>query len=1401
MFHHTPVEVDKENKNSQGLTKQVLRCKTPHRRPLSVVNSSDTFGATPSRKKLSTSYQSSFTPVRSLKKQPLPQNTLCILADESSKNASIPKHKETKQSSEEATLKLSSHDLNIIAEKQDLNRQWKISNKVNGALLDDDKPIADYVHSIIQRQLSILQDEVEDSYRDKDGTSVIESLSYNSISENINSSGEVDKYLSETDNSLHFSQHRIESSCDDTCSFSTLLLHNLSSSVSEIVPTQFDESLNVHDSTSLLIENNAENDSGNLSCKSMSEDRSESLQSTSLHAVDISDRSSDASPQWQLDGFTLITTRDTTDCVAPFQSTWCPVEMKDGFSQTSPIPHVLDYNSPVDKDDFSNKISILKRETTLETLNRESEAMDVAVTTIPVNMVNGFSQMTPASSKKESTTTPWPELNLADGLKDFLPKELIDVMSQTTPKSWQEQETCMTPVAELVTVDEAVNITPATMKDTSSQMTPHFFNDQSTAITPHHASDATTCTSPLANINLNFDQSEKQENPELQSHLETAVICNEILRQDIQSLESKVQGMRTQVKEKEQEVALLTDNLSEKEQYIKASHQKLIDDLQLRIEEQVKQIGSLQTTLRQKSNDINSLEADISCMRAHYQKQIQNLQQDLCRAYRQHKKEAEKMKEEINQNANMQQELQAARDRVNELEESIKAFSHLERALEEGNQVQEEMECLNDYYAGLEVLIKQMEDECKKYQEENLLMKVKMEENDALKNSALDEARESNENISEIRMELELTKAEKSQLEELYSKASLELGVATQQYTDFLADLHSTKTELEQYKDTVQSLQEHQSLQDQKAVESCLQEMCLEASLIIETKQACKQKAQSKLAIAELEAVNGTLSKKCFELQSAHEVEMRELQSKLGELEEENLVSRRRISDQFQEIKAIFQAKAELYETKQSIKKMEEKYKESQEFVEQECKALSEALEEKEEECKSVILELSRYKVVMYTKQEDVDELQESVAVLRQQLTDCESELDNTKANAHLMLLNQLSEITEASNEISGLESQMITVFNSLMDSKDRQNYQRDSPERPDDKTNKTENSMPFEDSCAMMPPGDSLVASILHAVQSSVDDPNKKPCVSDTESKTPENETRSQKSVMVGSIGSAFTAVQPVDKDVKTTDVDTDNSMKQKSSLGDLVRATSGVFEDLLWVMKKKEMEWTNKKEEISNERQIMEKKLKKTIDSYEHEHQQLKERLLESECHNRRLHQNLQSKFSELANQEKIIQYRQQEIDAMATKLDRLSDLQIENKHLKEEIDKLQNLLKGSNMQRELLQKEMALIMQRLDGSPNTGGQSGLDVAKVMQENISLKQEMEKLKLHMMKKNDYYENLNSRATRQMNTLKENWKKAEEEIVQLDSVLDLCKKHVNNIPASMPDHHSIQGLQELFKD
>ncbi|XP_071944036.1 uncharacterized protein [Antedon mediterranea] len=1330
MYHHTPlVDKDKENKLSQRHIKSVTRCKTPHRKPLSLVNSSTSLlsltpATTLSRKKPSTTdHQESFsptcfTPVRPLKKQLKRSKTPCILRDESVEKPKI------------SQGDASPCKVNIREEKLQITPDCSILLKHNGVSppIDDDA-ITEFVNSIIEKQLAILQDD------------------------NAKYSTKGSQELKETS----------------------------SAQSAETEPSQILKPL--EDAVTTSPQNDG--DQCHIEIKESLASYSP-FQSTSVNLFNVCDSASHASPEWHVDNFDLITTRDTasTDCLHSFHSSFSPVKMIDSFSS----PKDCLFNSP-------------------KNLLKHVDTTNSAVNTTPARSIHVFTSMTPVPSKDEGTTaTPYQKI-VSDSSTSITPKHLKDGISQMTPRSWQEQGTF-----PVVMVDEAVNMTPPPVKSTATQFTPRSFKDQSTSVTPHQTSDATSCTSPLANIDLNFTQEESQNDSELHNQLESTAICNEILRQDIQTLESKVNSMKNHGKEKDQEVIQMSRELVEQEEHFKSLHKKAIEELEIQVGEQTKQIVSLEQTLIQKCDETNILEADLSCTKSHYQKQIQNLQQDLCRAYRQHKKEVERMRDDVKENGNLKEKLKAATDRVKELEESLKSFSRFEDALQEEDEVQEEMESLNDYYASLEVLVRQMEEECKKYKEENLLMKVKMEENDARVGNAFEEVNEANEYINELRMELELTKAERSQLDELYKKASLELGVATHQYTEFLTCFEQTKMELDQCKDSVSYLQEQNTLYDQKAIESCLNEMSLEASLIVQTDQTYRQQTHNEAVIAELGAANDELNKKCSELQSAYKDEIQSLHSKIEELLQENTENKRRIADQFQEIRMNFQVKAQLYQAKQSIQKMEENYKESHDFVKTECQALNETLTEKESECQALIQDLSRYKMTLYSKLEEMDELQEATSMLRQQLMDCESELDNTKANAHLMLLNQLSEMADASKEIDSLQSLMVTAINSLempQQCEQKSDVLSVKGQRLEKQLGEIKYSETVEDSVNASSHSEvSLVASILQAINGGdhtqemsyrydTDDQPDTTYRYDTTDVEPD--TGCQKSPVLGSESSAFTAVKPQriqNTDTTVNESDDGQSDSQKKSLGDSVRATCSLFQKLVSSMKENEMELMNKNEELIQERQMIEDRLKKTINYFDIENGQFRERLQESECRERRLHQTLKSRMSELAEQNMIIGYKQQQLNTMATKLDGFSDLQIENKHLKEEIGTLQNLIKGSNMQQQLLEKELTEMTRRLDCV-----EGELDAKKIIQDNISLKKEMEKLKLHAMAKNDYYEKLNSKASRQMKTLKDNWKKAEEEIVQLDTMLDLCKKHVTNIPASFATHRSIQGLHELFKD
>lgn len=159
--------------------------------------------------------------------------------------------------------------------------------------------------------------------------------------------------------------------------------------------------------------------------------------------------------------------------------------------------------------------------------------------------------------------------------------------------------------------------------------------------------------------------------------------------------------------------------------------------------------------------------------------------------------------------------------------------------------------------------------------------------------------------------------------------------------------------------------------------------------------------------------------------------------------------------------------------------------------------------------------------------------------------------------------------------------------------------------------------------------------------------------------------------------------------------------------------------------------------------------------------------------------------------------LQTSEERLSELMATLGRLSDQQLEVKHLKEQVENLRAGHALTAAERDLLFSQLDEALHRLAdlSSPNSTSK-GLSTAEMLAERLALKKEVTRLKVLICERDGEIGQLRERLTKHSDILRSNWRLADAEVKQLDCLFNHVVKTLKSIPEVVA---SCEALQQLW--
>ncbi|XP_022109684.1 CAP-Gly domain-containing linker protein 1-like isoform X2 [Acanthaster planci] len=1044
----------------------------------------------------------------------------------------------------------------------------------------------------------------------------------------------------------------------------------------------------------------------------------------------------------------------------------------------------------------------------------------------PVEMLNKLVMVTPIKILNASIETI--SVESCEAKIGTTPVKSADVGLCTDPAQICDSSTATSPVRVIdvgvgtdphQTADIKCGPTPVRLVDMNCGTTPHTSLEASTSTTPVSVNAAETLTSPIVvpAFKLEADSPSLLDTTCLMSHMESASISNELLRREIQTFKStqaelqrQLDGARDQLKVVERVEQL--DQRVELRQTAKETLQNEVDKLLLQVGELMNQLAILQAALDQKSCELANTQQEKMHLRDQYQKELHNMQQDLCTAYKQHQQEVSEIHAFYKKN-NYESHYKRAIVTIAELQTEIQAYTDLKDTLQRAAEIQEQFGCIEEAYSLVNALFNRTMDKKDELEQERMEIVDHVNQIKTENEQLRQQLQIAEEEQQCLQTQLDDTICAEKEALKCQDQLLQELNETSQTLDEIKLELRSTRLELLDYKDNYETSKTKNEELRQESINYFLKESTMEAALALQGKQwqDCVAevevfKSQTEVNIQNLMLENTSMKQQL----SASQDLIALLQS---ELERNNEILN-------QQVKELDNLKAELEMNREArvdaqrmanqMQTLRKQFKESIEFLEEERVALVESAREVEDQLQVTNLELSRLKMALSNAEEVGSQWKGATENLSEKLQSCQSELDNTKAHAHWMLLNQATEMRDASDGLAALLQKMQGIHSCLNTSKEREQLSNEAslPQAASELGIKTKSVSQTE----ALFPSSSLVASILSAVHSKEKDINdedtateQNPCNSGKQlPRSPSPETK----LTIGASGSsAFISVQKsTNKSACTTEEvlkeRTDNSV----ALIEQVEQVKTIFGQMMKVLLARNETLESVVKDLNQKRTQLKDKLQKSQGQYDRELCIIHEQLHQSEMQERRLRQEVANSNASLTEQQQALHYAQQRLQAMAENLGRFSDQKSTIEKLQRETAKLTSTLRIAQREKSLLQEQLDTILLGCSQSSNEDavdeGMTSQPLAvnsDLVRENLSLKKELEKLRAHLVDRQEHYERLNTRATKHMRVLEDNWHKADAEVYRLDELFDHCKQLMEKIPASSDFDPNMSALRELL--
>nr|XP_054748884.1 myosin-2 heavy chain-like [Lytechinus pictus]XP_054748885.1 myosin-2 heavy chain-like [Lytechinus pictus] len=1023
------------------------------------------------------------------------------------------------------------------------------------------------------------------------------------------------------------------------------------------------------------------------------------------------------------------------------------------------------------------------------------------VATSPVISKDTSSCMTPV--KMDSTAMGTSPAKVEDCGTEMPVIHLMDTGVSMSPLPTRTETAVGT--SPTATADKEVGCTPIRMTDMNCGTTPHQVTDSNTAMTPILVTNTQTLTSPPVVPNLRFSMSPNSvDSVKLVSHVQTAAISNQLLRTEIQMLRSeKAQADQRltlateQIQKKEQEVLMSEDSMGQLKRMARASADKEIEDVMSQVGEQMMQIAQLEAALGEKTQMLSSLKDDNEKMKKDYKQQIIDLQDDLCRAYRQHQQQLSDLETQYRK-GDYERHYTRSQHRVNELETQLDAFIQLQDTVDRAIQIQDQFNVAKKTFEDVESLFKMtiqsrdrvtaqmktLEDNKTSLEEEKEAWRHQIEDGER-------KMKESNEKMEEMRKMKE--EAEKSRCE---------------MHKELQETLQAKDTDISKKDKEIQELSSKCTHLEEREVAHFLEERNQEAAIIVQLEQQKAIKLELEQTKTNLQETIDQLHKQCQSVSTEKlslSVDLNSTKAKLysveAELEDTKKMSeerRSRLSDLELELQTCRNAGTELQLVKSTLKTLEKQFQENKQFLEEERTALEESAAETENELRITGMELSRSKAALSEAELVRRQLQVSMSSLSEQVESLQSELDHTKAQAHWMLFNQASEISDATTALDQLTHGISTAVAKLTD------HTLDKVEGSSSSGFVTEQrGHVHHRSKSSAKPG-SLVVSVLRAVDH-IETPGKTSGIDDpvTPCRQKGKEDGSPAVVIGQSSSSAFSVPRPrtaTDHQEGEATGNDDQEKKAVEALPDQVLKLKTLFSKMFTAFIENEEKLREEVSRLQHEIQEKDKGSKKTLQRSESQMLLLREQLEESLSYRNQLQQSLVDAQRQSSEQLQALDYAQQRIEDMATNLARFSDQKSKIEAMEEEISGLRASLKMVTREKEIVMAQYEALSSKYQQVSMSSTGDGESMGKLLKENLHLKKELDKVRMKFLKRQEDYELFQSKAGKQMKVLEGNWKKAEAEIYRLDQLFDHCRKVMDKVPSQMCQKDpNLRLLYEMF--
>ncbi|XP_046361465.2 myosin-3-like isoform X2 [Haliotis rufescens] len=1035
----------------------------------------------------------------------------------------------------------------------------------------------------------------------------------------------------------------------------------------------------------------------------------------------------------------------------------------------------------------------------------------VSVSPVQQNVEKACSPILPSTTTTETNTDTKPVSVDASMTTDCYTPVKSDQHVQVKPESMSvalspfsfagaadaaEQETCdtstMTDVVSFT--NQGVMVKPASV----DQMTMTDFactKTSETSMTP-------VKTLSKAGKRLTAEEVRRQHPRAIANQLDTTLVCNERLKSDLKGAEKErdrlkciVKDLRASLSTKHKLIEELEAQKENEKTELEQMHFEVVRDFQTKIEEKDHHLMSLEREVMDLKSLVVESEQEYQSFKTSLESQCQELQLRLESQEREHLKQVQEMKTDF-QNNNYKDQFERSQQMIRELQAQLDEFADIMEDLEVTEQLQGEVHStISETHKKLRhVGVKNAEMRKKLITEYVTMQKLKKElvtevETHKLENLTLREECES------LVTSLEMSHDSIAQLQSLYTSTSSDLLQATSHVCQLNSELAGARKALQDFVLTKDLLVQH--LSEQKDQQEDLTRQ-LDTLSTQHTQQAHdlleEQKRSQDWERLALEAKAALIEKS-----SEYELEITNLQRTLDyrdhdiDILEKDLYEYREII--LEQRYQVGQVETEFAAFKESvhIQKLDQAelkaLQDNAEFLEAERGMLIDTLRDSEEKIRSTFLQLNQQQKTLADTQVQFLQYQTTIQGLEEDLSRTRLELDRTRRELQMMMLQQRGELRECGEAVMGLEERMCTILGVLR--------KKVGVETEEDRIDAPAH-------CNVS--SESLVSKVLHAVNSSVDTSqatdasfswSKSRPPSQEASPSVEGTSHTGSSTDSGYINSftspgeasraklgfsqasAFVPVKSLPKSEANEDADRIEMLDDGENQGSIVRQITGLSEVL---------------SEIVSMANILEKASELSLQDLKGDNCLLREKVCSLEGEAWRLQQDRGAKTEELTEANTLVEELKDRIRDMGDRIISLSDYQFENKRMHQEVMQLLGDVKRLEGEKEILEEQLANPTPHHPGLTDTPGHT------MQGQVISLKKKNQQLLIQLNDERDRYQEMGSKAARKMKILEDNWKKAEAEVFRFDELVDAIQKILDDNCEFISRNPELLHLMKVIK-